>query len=250
MAHIPQKHKLIYSMVNSLEARSAESATVLITVADKLLATFRSKPKDSVVIMNCSDDNFVHKNILDKQNNGAEKFTLVFPGNITRDRGLEQVSEAINGLDDVELVIAGRPVDGKLLSRILEVPNVKYVGLLIRKDALELISKSDAMIILYDPKVPNNNFSASNKLFEAMMFGIPIITNVSSEIVDAEMKCGITVRYGDLDRIRGAIVRLRDDVKLRKQLGNNGRNAYLQTYNWTNMEKKLFRIYEALLYPS
>jgi glycosyltransferase involved in cell wall biosynthesis len=251
MAHIAPKHRLIYSFVNKIEERSAKMATVLITVADKLLATFPSKPKYAAVIMNCSDDNFTDKKILGKKNNNeAEKFTLVFPGTISKDRGLEIVSQAIKGLDNVELVIDVRAIDEELLARTLKVSNVKYKGLLQRNDALTLTSKSDAMVILYDPQVPNNNFSASNKLFEAMMFGLPIITNVSSDIVDAETECGIIVSYSDVNQIRAAIVRLRDDIKLRKRLGSNGRNAYVHRYNWINMEKKLFRIYEDLLPPS
>ncbi len=251
MAHIPPKHRLLYSFVNRMEEQSAKMASALITVQDKLLATFPSKPKYADVIMNCSDDNFSNNKIVDReQNTGAGKFTLIFPGTISKDRGLEIVSQAIKGLDNVELVVAGRVIDENLLERILKVSNVRYEGLLHRNDALALTSKADAMIILYDPQVPNNNFSASNKLFEAMMFGLPIITNVSLDIVDAETDSGLIVNYDDVNQIRAAIVRLRDDITLRRHLGNNGRKAYLHKYNWDNMEKKLFGIYENLLWPS
>ena len=246
MAHISPRHKLIYKAVNLIEDQSAKMATVLITVAEKLLETFPSKPKYFDVIMNCSDDKFGTKVVSGKEKNTAEKFILVFPGTISKDRGLEIVSDAIKGLKNVELVIAGRVIDQKLLERILNGPNVKYAGLLQRIDALVLTSRSDVMVILYDPQVPNNNFSASNKLFEAMMLGLPIITNVSSDIVDADTKCGIMVTYGDVNQLREAIIRLRDDLELRTHLANNGRKAYLRTYNWSNMEKKLFKIYENL----
>lgn len=251
MAHISPKHKLLYSIVNLLEEKSASNASVLITVADKLLATFRSKPKNSAVIMNCSDDILTSNEILTRESNDKiEKFRLIFPGTISRDRGLEILSQAVNGLDNVELLIAGRVIDKELLHRILKEPNVKYMGLLERVDALTLTSKSDVMVILYDPQVPNNNFSASNKLFEAMMFGLPIITNVSSDIVKAETDCGIVVNYCNVNQIRAAIVRLKEDAKLRKRLGNNAREAYLQKYNWSNVEKKLFDIYQGFLCPS
>lgn len=249
MARIDPKHKLIYNVVNFFEEAAAKNANALITVADKLLATFQSRPKNVGVIMNFSDDSYISRDVSKKENNEGEKFTLVYPGNIDRDRGLEQVSRAIMGLNDVELVIAGKPIDEKLLHRILKVPNVKYKGLLPRNDALVLTSRSDAMVILYDPQVPNNNFSASNKMFEAMMLGIPIITNVSSDIVNTEIGCGIMVSYGDVNQIREAILKLKENIKLRKQLGNNGRKAYLQRYNWSNMEKSLFKLYEDLLNP-
>lgn len=246
MAHISQKFRLLYSMINHIEEEFAKWPNALVTVEDKLLASFPSTPNNVAVIMNCSD-NIFFKQTTAKKNEEKKKFTLVFPGSITKDRGLEQVSEAIKGLNDVELVIAGKPIDEELLSRILKVSNVKYQGLLHRKDALMLTSNSDAIIILYDPRVPNNNFSASNKMFEALMFGLPIITNVSLDIVDVEIGCAIIVNYFDVDKIREAILRLKKDVQLRKQLGRNGRTAYLKKYNWDNMEKRLFKIYEHLL---
>lgn len=248
MAHISTKHNLLYSTVNMIEERSARMATALITVENKLLDTFPSKPKYASVIMNCSDDIYANDIIADRQIKiNAQNFILVFPGTISKDRGLEIVSQAIKDLDKVELVVAGRVIDSKLLERILKISNVKYEGLLNRKDALILTSKADAMIILYDPQVPNNNFSASNKLFEAMMFGIPVITNVSSAIVEKETDCGIIVSYSDVNEIKAAIIRLRDDMKLRSHFAYNGRKAYLHKYNWNSMEKKLFGIYDLIL---
>jgi glycosyltransferase involved in cell wall biosynthesis len=85
-----------------------------------------------------------------------------------------------------------------------------------------------------------------NKLFEAMMCGIPIITNVATEIVN-ETQCGIIVDYNNIDHIRETIVNLRDNPDLRKKLGENGRNAFLQKYNWNAMEQRLFKIYQELL---
>jgi glycosyltransferase involved in cell wall biosynthesis len=78
------------------------------------------------------------------------------------------------------------------------------------------------------------------------MCGVPIITNVATEIV-TETQCGIVVNYKEVDQIRDAIVRLRDDPHLRKRLGENGRKAFLQKYNWSTMEKELFKVYENLL---
>ena len=85
-----------------------------------------------------------------------------------------------------------------------------------------------------------------NKTLEAMMCGIPIITNLSSEFVN-EIGFGIIVEYGNIDQIRSAIIRLRDDPELRKRLGDNGRKAFLQKYNWDTMEKKLYDIYSNLI---
>ena len=97
-------------------------------------------------------------------------FTMVYTGNIVRDRGLEKITAAINELHDVKLLIAGKPIDKNLLQTLMLFRSVEYKGLLQLGDALALLLRSDAMIALYDLQIPNNNFSMSNKLFEAMMW--------------------------------------------------------------------------------
>jgi glycosyltransferase involved in cell wall biosynthesis len=85
-----------------------------------------------------------------------------------------------------------------------------------------------------------------NKLFEAMMFGVPIITNVAKGVV-SETDCGVIVDYEDTEHIKEAIIMLRDNPDLRKRLGTNGRKAFLEKYNWNIMEERLYTVYDNLL---
>jgi glycosyltransferase involved in cell wall biosynthesis len=171
--------------------------------------------------------------------------TLSYTGNIMRNRGLDKIAAAIKGLNNVEFIIAGRVIDKELLDHILELSNVKYKGLLQQTDALALEACSDTIISLADFKVPNN-FTIPNKIFEAMMLGVPVITNMAHELIN-KSNSGIIVEYNDIDQIKAAIVLLRDNIELRRMLGNNGRKAFLQKYNWTIMEQELYKIYEYLL---
>jgi glycosyltransferase involved in cell wall biosynthesis len=153
---------------------------------------------------------------------------------------------AIKELKAVNLVVTGRVEDKELLNEIQSISNVKYLGFLEHTQVLTIESSSDAMVALYNlDAYAQNRYVLGNKLFEAMMCGIPIITNVATEIV-TETQCGIVVNY-KVDQIRDAIVSLRDDPHLRKRLGINGRKAFLQKYNWSVMERELFKIYENLI---
>ena len=60
-------------------------------------------------------------------------------------------------------------------------------------------------------------------------------------------QCGIKVNYNDMDEIKRVIIDLRDSPDLRKRMGDNGRKAYLQKYNWNAMEGRLYEVYEQLL---
>ena len=123
---------------------------------------------------------------------------------------------------------------------------MQYKGLLLPVDALQLEANADAIISLYDLTVPNFQYALPNKTFEAMMFGLPLITNVALDLVD-RVNCGIKVDYNNSEQIQEAIINLRDNRELRKSLGANGRKAFEEKYNWNTMEKKLYEIYDSLL---
>lgn len=241
MANIPQKNKFLYSFVTTLEESYSEHADVLITVGKNVLRTFKRKPKYFEIIMNTSEDH-----PMKKDNHEKNLLTLVYTGAIVRNRGIEQVTAVIKDVEGVELVVAGWVIDNELLNELMKMPNVKYVGLLEPADALTLEGNSDVMVILYDLKIQNHNFANPSKTFEAMMLGLPIITNVTHDIIkDAEF--GIIVNYEDLDQIKSAIISLRDNAEIRKRLGENGRKAFERKYDWKMMEQKLYKIYDGLL---
>ena len=245
MAYIPTKFRTLYSVINSLEEQLASRADVLINGWDKELSTFRRRPKKCVTIINCTDDYSLVQAKSEKDKNGDKILKLVYTGGIRNGRSLDNVATAVKDLDDVEFILAGLTVDKQLLEDILRIPNVKYKGFLESRDALVLEASADAMIGMYDMNVPWNSITAPSKHFEAMMCGIPIITNASSELVN-DVDCGILVDYDDVEQIRAAVTSLRN-VELRTRLGRNGRAAFLEKYNWTKMEEKLFEVYENLM---
>lgn len=247
MTFIPATSKILYSAVNSIEELFSKYADVLITISEKSLNTFRKKPKNSAIIMNyatdvASDFQNLHEHE-DKKDNALR---LVYTGGIKKGRCLENITVAINNLKGVELIIAGMIVDKELFDQIISIPNVKYRGSLYPKDCLVLEANADVMIAIYDLKVYWNSITTANKIFEAMMCSIPIITNVSPELVK-KLDFGIMVDYDNIAEIREAIILLRDNADLRENLGSNGRKAFLEKYNWTKMEERLFQIYEDLV---
>jgi len=250
MAYIPKDRntlfKALYWLVMSLEDYFAKRSDVLINVSDEMLQTYKNKPKNCITIMNCSEDHPV-KISGEKSSEKSKKFQLLFTGHIRQGRGLEILPDIINDLKNTQLIITGRVEDNKLLNKLKGLPNVSYEGFIDHDKVLELEGASDLMIALYDLNLQTQNkFVMGNKLFEAMMCGVPILTNVAHEIVN-ETNCGTLVQYNNADQIKEAIIRLRDNPQLRKELGANGRKAFLQKYNWNVMEQKLYKIYDNLL---
>jgi len=108
---------------------------------------------------------------------------------------------------------------------------------------------ADLTLALYDPGIPNNVYASPNKLFEAMASGIPIIVNENTSMANIVRKenCGIIIPYGNKESLIEAISCLKDNKGLRKRLGDNGRKAYENKYNWKIMENRLNGIYHQVL---
>ena len=243
MLYIPKRFKLLYSAVNSVEEHLAEHSDALIVAGgQKVYETFQKRPKNSHVIMNCSVDSTIKSKLGQMKN---EKFTLIYSGLIRHHRSLGTVAAAIENMSGIELVLVGAIYDNDLHKELLHTANTKYVGKLKPQDTLDLEASSDVMIALYDLGDAQNIYVVPNKVLEAMMCGIPVITNIAQDLV-RELDCGIIVDYDNLDQIKQAIVLLRDNENLRIKLGKNGRKAFEEKYNWDLMEKKLYQIYDNL----
>jgi glycosyltransferase involved in cell wall biosynthesis len=246
MTYIPRNRNvlfnLLYSLVNSLEEIFAKNSDVLIAVSDKIFLTFRKKPTICVTIMNCPEDGLVNKSQLE-----SNVFKMLFTGAIRTGRGLETVSRIITNMKDTELIVTGKIKDMKLHDKISEIPNIKYYGFLDRNKLLDIEASSDVMLALYDLNLQRQyEYGMANKVLEAMMCGLPIITNISHDLVN-DTKCGLTVEYENVEQIKEAIITLRDNPELRRLYGSNGRKAFLEKYNWAKMEQKLFETYDHLL---
>lgn len=245
MAIVPSNCKLFNSIVNYLEEFFSKHSDVLINVSEEALSSFKKKPEHSIVIMNCPE-NYANDNANSKN---ASDFTIVYTGLILPNtRGLENIVAALENVKNVKLVIAGWYLDRdkEFLEQMLRNSNIEFRGSLQPQEALVLEASSDVMIALYEPNLLWNYITLPNKLFEAMMCGIPLITNIPSKLVK-EIGFGVVVKYDDVEGIKNAILTLRDDVNYRRKLGLNGRKAYLEKYNWYKMEELLFKTYERLL---
>jgi len=246
MTYVPKDKNLFfrifYSAVNFIEESFAKHSDVLVTVTDRMFLSFRKKPRNCIAIMNCPEDHLLNR--VKQETTGLK---LLFTGALRRNRGLETLCDIVSKLDNIQLVITGKNKDAEIKDKIDRISNIEYHGFLDRKELLDLEISCDVMIALYDLNVQSQyNYGMANKVLEAMMCGLPIITNISRELVN-ETNCGIVVEYGNVQQITDAITTLRDDPKLRTSFGTNGRKAFVDKYNWTKMEQTLYKTYNELL---
>jgi glycosyltransferase involved in cell wall biosynthesis len=127
--------------------------------------------------------------------------------------------------------------------------HLRFLGKLDYADSLALIRGSHAVLALYDPRWPINRMASSNKVFEAMAAGRPVITNEETTMarIVRDEHCGCLVPYGDLAALRRSIESLRDTPAHRETLGMNGYQAFRERYHWGIMETRLKDLYGMLL---
>ena len=201
-------------------------------------------------------NNSPEKDNFDKNysNNDINTFKVFIGGKILKERCLDMIISAVGKLDGVELCIRGHCGETDYKHQILQLgqkfDNIDmYLDGVPYEEIVKGTLSADLTIALYDPGIPNNRYASPNKLFEAMASKIPIIVNENTSMADIVLKekCGMVIPYGDEEALIWAISRLRDDLNLQKKLGNNGRKAFENKYNWAIMENRLNSIYNQVL---
>ena len=183
---------------------------------------------------------------------GEKAREVCYVGGIGAIRGIVQVILAM-GLSDAgtRLNLAGAFPESQLKARLQQDAGwgrVNELGFLDRNQVRDVLGRSVAGLVTFLPE-PNHIESQPNKMFEYMSAGLPVIASnfpLWREIIEGSA-CGICVDPLDPPAIAAAIDRLVDNPDLARQMGENGRRAVQERYNWGQEEKKLLALYESLL---
>jgi glycosyltransferase involved in cell wall biosynthesis len=245
----PQTPRVVRGFVAFLEKYFMRFADMVVLVDESRYAQIKGAKINKIAyIYNTPPD--YNCTLQNSDSLGASTFTLFYAGLLHPDRSLIYVIEALRGLEDTQLIIAGTGPERERIVKYLDESDNKlqYLGLLSYDDVIKKSLLADMLFAFYDPSTPNNRYASPNKLFESMMCGKPILTNEGTSMADIVRteNCGIIVPYGDVDAIRNAILTLRNDPALCKRLGENGRRAYETKYSWNIMEERLLKIYRGL----
>jgi glycosyltransferase involved in cell wall biosynthesis len=179
---------------------------------------------------------------------------VAYIGNITIVRCIREMIHAIDLLPEnsgAELRLAGNYSPESLRNELAALPGwkrVRELGYLNRKEVKRALSRVKAGLVLFRPE-PNYVNAYSNKMFEYMAAGIPVIASdfpLWREIVQ-EPGCGILVNPLDPQAIADAIEYVLNNPQEAQAMGHRGRRAVEERYNWENEEKKLLALYNKLL---
>ncbi len=180
------------------------------------------------------------------------KNQVCYVGVIARIRGnLENVEAMAYVNDNTLFKLAGMTYEDDFFEELKSSQywdRVEFVGKLDREEVKALLEESKIGLVTLHPTI-NYIDALPVKMFEYMLAGIPVIASdfqILQDIVNKE-KCGLCVNPLDTKAIGEAIEYLATHDDDAKEMGENGKKAVLERYNWAIEEKKLFEVYERLI---
>ncbi|MCA9216921.1 MAG: glycosyltransferase family 4 protein [Planctomycetales bacterium] len=180
--------------------------------------------------------------------------TIVHFGGLSRLRAIEPLVESLGLLPPdlkLTLVAAGRCESDSLLERLQKMRGwrrVDYRGWLDHTEMRELLSTSTIAMNLFS-NAPNNHRVRSNRFFESLASGVPVITSdlpAWKSIVD-EIGCGLAVNTNDPKAIANAIQQIAESPDEAMAMAQNGRTAIEQCYNWELDCQRLIELYDEII---
>jgi glycosyltransferase involved in cell wall biosynthesis len=177
---------------------------------------------------------------------------ICYVGSIGRIRGIREICSAMENLQtDTRLNLVGAFQD-PIVKMQLEAMNgwnrINFFGYRNRTFVRKILQRSVAGLVIFHP-LPNHVSALPNKIFEYMSAGVPVIASdfpLWREIIEGS-RCGILVDPNDLLSISNAIDLLISNPQIVTEMGNNGRRAVREKYNWGNEEKSLYSFYKRVL---
>jgi len=176
--------------------------------------------------------------------------TICYIGLLYETRGIREIIQAVEELD-VRLIIAGKFFDKNFEAEMRALKGwekVDFRGFVNRDEVKEILQKSVAGLVTLHP-TPSYIEAYPVKMFEYMSAGIAVISSnfpLYKKFVNGN-KCGICVDPLNSKEIAQAISSLITNVNEAKKMGENGKKAVVEQYNWAIEEAKLFKLYEELI---
>jgi len=174
---------------------------------------------------------------------------VCYVGGIVGIRGAFEMVRAI-GKVEYRLFLGGE-IKSNIEKKLKEMPgwqNVETLGFLDRTAVKSTLSRSMGGLVVLHPTI-NYKDGLPVKMFEYMSAGIPVIASkfpLWKEIVEGA-KCGICVDPLNPEEIADAIRWIIEHPIEAQEMGEKGRQAVLDKYNWEQESQKLLRLYAKLM---
>jgi len=245
----PLFQKMIYRIYKFYEKYSLKKFSGLIGATPYIKKQLLSINPNSVDVCN-------YPIISELENNESktlsDKFQICYVGGITKKRGLVELVRSLEiTKNSVILNLAGDFMEESFEKELKREPgwkHVNYNGYLDREQVKKIYNRSIIGIVTLHPNHNDIN-SLPIKMFEYMISNLPIIASNFDLFIDifTKNKCGLNIDPQNPLEIANAIDYLIENPDIREEMGQNGKKAVINDYNWDIEERKLHAFYNLIL---
>ncbi len=179
------------------------------------------------------------------------KNSVCYIGGLTESRGITNAVKATY-IAGASLFLAGRiaPTYKNKLELMPEFINTKYVGVLNRlevNDFLQHCQVGLATLLNEGQYLMAENLPT--KVYEYLSLGLPVIISRTpyNEKIIKKYQFGLVANPTNVIEISEKIRHILNNPEEAKRMGENGRKAIKEEFNWEKEEKKLVSLYERVL---
>jgi len=248
---------ILLKMMDWLESITYNSATVCIGLSPGIVEGVKRKvPSKKVkMIPNGCDLNLIQHHLNRKTNSGN---IAVFTGAHGIANGLDAVLNAAKvllekGRQDIAIQFIG---DGLLKPKLIEraknelLFNCTFINPMSKKELFTYMDENVDIGLMILDNVPAFYYGTSpNKFFDYLSLGIPIINNYPGWLAEiiTQYKCGLVVPPGNPEMFADCLIKLNDNVKLRKEMGKNAQRLAKTQFDRDKLGNEFVNILESVI---
>ena len=255
----PQMRMFLGFMLYLVEPLFCRYTDAIITADEEIAKRYKKFNKKVYPIFNFpSFGVFKPSNNQDMKMKYKDYFVIIYVGGMSEERGILELIKAVHKVSRtyplVKLLLLGNFGTQDFEEKCIEYVksndldgNVEFFGFVPHKEISKYISTADVGAVLLKP-IPKFYKNIPIKQFEYMVCGKPVIGSNLPPIENfiGKEKAGILVDPNNINEIAEAIIYLIEYLDEAKKMGENGRRAVEEKYNWNEMEKELIKIYSKI----
>ena len=225
-----------------------KSDATIVCTEDRKEQISEAKPKRLEVIHNTpsTEQLKIDSGLIFKSK--TDRIKIAYVGILTDERMLTDIGNYVSCSRNIELHIAGFGQLESFFDRLASTyDNIFWYGRIPYEQTLDLESKCDVMMAIYDPSIDNCRLAAPNKFYESLMLGKPVImvkeTGMSDVVVQNDI--GVLIDFSKKGFEKG-LKELIDRKQEWQAMSIRMQELYVERFSWKEMERRLIDLYAGL----